>query len=334
MIHPKLSGKRILYISPRFFGYEDEIEHVLTNDFGAYVDFYDDRPSNDFWTKVFIRLKLKSLLKRKIDSYYKSIFDAIKEKIYDYIFVISPETLSQKELIVIRNLQPHAQFILYMWDSFKNKNSFELLPLFHKVLSFDSQDAQKYNLIFHPLFYSGIYSGGHPSSHTPYDLCSIATAHSDRYVLVQKIKHELNSINLRLFSFMYLPSQMMYWVRKLFLKKYHYGNMSDFSFTPMSSQEIVSIMAQAQVILDINHPAQYGLTMRTFEALGLQKKIITTNKNIKDYDFYTEENILIIDRDSPKINVEFFKTPYVPLPQKVYEKYSLKNWIQFVFACK
>lgn len=330
----RLEGKKILYIAPKFFGYENEIKQVLMHDFGADVDFYDERPSNDFWTKVFIRLKLKSLLKYKIDSYYKSIFYDIKEKTYDYIFVISPETLSQKELVVIKNLQPHAQFILYMWDSFKNKNSLELIPIFHKILSFDFHDAQKYSLIFYPLFYSSMYSSGNSFCTTKYDLCSIATAHSDRYRLVQKIKHELKNKNLQLFSFMYLPSQIMYWIRKLFLKQYEYGNVSDFSFISMSSHDIASVMSQSHVILDINHPAQNGLTMRTFEALGLQKKIITTNKNIKDYDFYMEDNILIIDRDNPKIQEDFFTKPYTPLAQKVYEKYSLRSWIQFVFDCK
>lgn len=47
-----------------------------------------------------------------------------------------------------------------------------------------------------------------------------------------------------------------------------------------------------------------------------------------------EDNILIIDRDNPKIQEDFFTKPYTPLAQKVYEKYSLRSWIQFVFDCK
>ena len=47
----QLQDKRILYISPKFFGYENKIKQEL-EDLGAIVDFFDDRPSNDFITKV------------------------------------------------------------------------------------------------------------------------------------------------------------------------------------------------------------------------------------------------------------------------------------------
>ena len=78
----------------------------------------------------------------------------------------------------------------------------------------------------------------------------------------------------------------------------------------------------------------YGLYLSTLvhEFIGIYVRKLS--KNIKDYDFYMEDNILIIDRDNPKIQEDFFTKPYTPLAQKVYEKYSLRSWIQFVFDCK
>lgn len=59
---------------------------------------------------------------------------------------------------------------------------------------------------------------------------------------------------------------------------------------------------------------------------GCKRKLVTTNSDIKNYDFYNENNILIysesIDLDSP-----FFKNEYEELPDEIYEKYSLKNWL-------
>ena len=49
----------------------------------------------------------------------------------------------------------------------------------------------------------------------------------------------------------------------------------------MKINDIVSLYKESEVILDINHPGQNGLTMRTFEALGAGKKLITTNTEIK-----------------------------------------------------
>lgn len=330
----ELLGKKILYIAPKFFGYEQEIKQALINKFGAYVDFYDDRPSNDIWTKVFIRLKLKSFVKHKVDSYYEAIFHTIQKKIYDYVFIVSPETLSQKELKRIKNLQPQAKLILYMWDSFKNKNSLHLINMFDRVLSFDDRDVDKYNLYFCPLFYSENFKNIASKDVMTYDLCSIATAHSDRYKIITQIENQLSESGFKIFSFLYLPSKIMYWVRKIFLKGYRYGNISDFSFTPMTQAEVVSMMSKSNVILDINHPAQHGLTMRTFEAFGMHKKLITTNVNIKKYDFYNEANILIIDREKTIIDSKFMNTPYVFSSKDLYEKYSLNRWIKYVFDCR
>ena len=57
-----------------------------------------------------------------------------------------------------------------------------------------------------------------------------------------------------------------------------------------------------------------------------KRKLVTTNSDIKNYDFYNENNILIysepINLDSP-----FFKNEYEELSDEMYEKYSLKNWL-------
>jgi hypothetical protein len=128
-----LENKNILYISPKFFGYEKIIKEKLEN-LGAVVDYFDDRPSNDFLTKVFIRLKLKFFVNKKINNYYNALYNYIKDKNYDYIFVVSPETFSFKELEIIKNLKPNAKTILYMWDSFENKNSFGFILRFWEMI--------------------------------------------------------------------------------------------------------------------------------------------------------------------------------------------------------
>ena len=75
--------------------------------------------------------------------------------------------------------------------------------------------------------------------------------------------------------------------------------------------------------MDVNHPLQYGLTSRSIEALGANRKLITTNSNVKAYDFFNENNILIIDRKNPIIKEEFFYKNYIKPNKETYEKYSL-----------
>lgn len=325
-----LENKNILYISPKFFGYEKIIKEKLEN-LGAVVDYFDDRPSNDFLTKVFIRLKLKFFVNKKINNYYNALYNYIKDKNYDYIFVVSPETFSFKELEIIKNLKPNAKTILYMWDSFENKNSFNTIELFDEVFSFDNRDAQKYDLSFLPLFYIEEYEKLETKKHE-FDITFIATAHSDRYKIAKKVNKVLD--NYKSYYYFYLPSKIMYHIRKYFVKNYEYGSINDFNFKPLEHSKIVDFFRKSKVILDINHPNQYGLTMRTFECLGAKKKLITTNQNILEYDFYNPNNIMVINRNNPVIDKIFFDSPYEELESGVYKKYSIENWLKTIFREK
>ncbi len=67
----KLKEKNILLFSPHFFGYGLEVASKM-REMGASVDYFDERPGNDFWTKAIIRVN-KSLLRRKIETYYTDI---------------------------------------------------------------------------------------------------------------------------------------------------------------------------------------------------------------------------------------------------------------------
>lgn len=67
--------------------------------------------------------------------------------------------------------------------------------------------------------------------------------------------------------------------------------------------------------------------MRSIEIVGLRKKLITTNKDIVNYDFYHPDNILILDRRNPVIDRSFFEKPYKMLEERIYGKYSLSSWL-------
>jgi hypothetical protein len=72
--------------------------------------------------------------------------------------------------------------------------------------------------------------------------------------------------------------------------------------------------------------------MRTFEVLGKEKKLITTNKNIEDYDFYHTSNILVIDRLNPAVDKNFIDVDYQRLPLNIYYKYSIDGLLKDIFT--
>ena len=98
----------------------------------------------------------------------------------------------------------------------------------------------------------------------------------------------------------------------------------------MPLSEVNHYINRSKVLLDINRLGQSGLTFRVFESLGLEKKLITTNADIKNYDFYNPNNILVIDEKNPIIPMEFFENDYEKIPNSILEKYTLKGWTNHV----
>ena len=328
-----LHGKKILYIGVSTFNYEKEIKAGLER-LGADVDYFDERPANDFLTKVFLRLKLKKLIQSKINNYYLSILENIKHIHYDYVFIIKLETIDSVILNKLKHSQQQATFILYLWDSLKNyKGKETLLPYFGRAFSFDSVDTKNYKTLkFLPLFYIPSYKRNSDVKETKYDLCFIGTGHTDRYKIVKKITHLASKNNLSTYSFLFLQNKLIFWFRKIFDKEMRQAQLSDFSFSSLNQKQVFDKIMQSKVIIDIEHKGQVGLTMRTIEMIGSKKKLLTTNPAIKGYDFYNENNILVIDRENLKLDLSFLYSPYQDLDKKTYDKYSLDSWLRHIFS--
>ena len=87
---------------------------------------------------------------------------------------------------------------------------------------------------------------------------------------------------------------------------------------------------QAKILIDFKTPVHNGLSFRPFEALGYRKKLITTNAEIKKYDFYHPDNIFVWDGKSLDGLAEFVAKPYRELPPEIYQKYSFGNWLRYI----
>ena len=88
---------------------------------------------------------------------------------------------------------------------------------------------------------------------------------------------------------------------------------------------------QSSVLVDFVISTHSGLSLRTFEALGYRKKLITTNAEIKKYDFYHPDNIFVWDGKTFDGLQDFIAAPYRELPPEIYQKYSFGNWVRYVF---
>lgn len=331
-----LVDKNIILISPKYFDYEMEVKKELERR-GASVYFIDDRIKNSTLNKAFFRLKPSNTVgSPKIFKYFKDHLKVNEGKEIDYLIAIIPEGFSRKIIEYYREKLKDTIFILYMWDSVDNRlYTLNILDLFDRKFTFDKNNAQQYGLNFRPLFYTEEYShigkDRQALDQVVYDLSFIGTVHSDRYNVIKKlVKSSKKALHQFFYFFLQNPVLIFYYYiidptfRKITLK--------DISYKALSKSDVLSIISRSLCIVDINHPKQTGLTIRTLEVLGAKRKLITTNKDILTYDFYQSNNILLIDRDNPVLDEAFLSTPFQEIDDLIYNKYSIANWVEDILT--
>ena len=110
--------KKLLFIGPNFFNYQDIISEGLRQK-GYDVTYFDDRPSTSFLMKAIIRLN-KNLVKKSIQNYFETILESCKQNQYDVVFVIIGQSLYSDMIDKMREVLPNAKFVFYDWDAIKN----------------------------------------------------------------------------------------------------------------------------------------------------------------------------------------------------------------------
>lgn len=320
---------------PNFFEYPQIIKAEL-NRMGYEVDFFDDRPSTNPFVKAAIRIN-KNSIKSYINKYFQTVMKTVRNKKYDIVFLISGQSLSfsSEMLQEIKDVQPEAKWCLYQWDSINNFPYIEQMQkYFDKCYSFDKEDCKRNpKLQFLPLFYSEQYEriGSQKQNNYKYDFCFVGTAHPKKYKFIKEMSQQLKSVYPNQFIYFFYPSRIVYVYRKFKNPELKYARMGEFHYKPLHSAEMNEIYTESRCVLDSPQAGQLGLTIRVLEALGAKKKLITTNEDIVDYDFYKPENIYVykggFDKKSP-----FFTKPYFEVDKDIYEKYALRNWLKEIFS--
>ena len=324
----KLNGKKILFIAPAFFGYEEKIAEKMI-ELGAAVDFFDERSIKSSFERALLKIN-PQIFHKKTMAYYNQIIDKISNIEYDFVFVIKCEMMPVEIIIQLKNKFSQASFCLYLYDSLDNiKGITTKLDYFDRVLSFDMEDTSRHpKMIFRPLFFIDDYRKTfNTQKQYDFDVSFVGTIHSDRYKMIKAIKCIADKNQYKYFFYCYLQSRFMYYFYKLTKREFRGAKIEDFEFVKIGSSKIAEVIDKTKVVLDIQHPKQTGLTMRTIEMIGMHKKLITTNQSIKKYDFYNPDNIAVIDRNDLTIPEGFLDKPYSEIEDAIYNKYSLESWI-------
>ena len=308
--------KNILLITFDNWGYNQYIADALEekSHFVKHVNFHDFKykyPS--IWHKVFnFFTKNIGILNLKYVHYNHVILKEIENfENIDVSIYIKADFLSPKTIKAINKKSKKS--VLIISDSInrypKTKN---ILSLFDQVFSFEKKDCKKYNLYFKTNFIYKYSDTATPRfRHKVFNISSL----DKRFPVFQKIAKRLYEMKID-------------YKIIIFTSKKDKAPYLEFSKKPLSISEINKLQEESEILLDVHRKEQQGLSFRVFESLGLHKKLITTNTDIVNYDFYKSQNIFVIENENNfTIPESFFEAPYSKIPESLLEKYRVENWV-------
>ena len=288
-----------------------EATHIDPSKFKYKYTSIFDKISNSF-SKTFLKKN------KKVIALEENIIKQVNELgPQDVILFIRPDKISRETHLKIKKLT--KRYITYIYDSCRRFPIDHLLNgIFDKIYSFDLVDTKKYQFTF-------------ISNYIYLDKKDIELNHSNENIfIVISIDERFDFLN-KLAS--YLSAQKIPFKFIAVGKKMPENINKNIIYSEelIFPEELQDDFENSKIFLDLIRHDHNGLSFRIFEALAMQKKIITTNQSIKEYDFYNPNNILVLDENCEiHIDPNFLTTPYEPLSNEIYHKYTIKNWVDTV----
>lgn len=255
----------------------------------------------------------------KIKKRQDYIIEMLKIKGFqDQILVINPELISKEYHLEIKKFT--NKYTAYLYDSVARCPVEHLLNnVFDDVYSFDLEDVKMYNL-------------KHITNYIYFKPSHLNPSIKQDYIYIGSIDNRLEILNnyaqfLKTHgkSFKFYAIGKKAFVNKIKQVVLRKNRNLIFKSKRFNQSETLNIYNESAVILDLVRENQVGLSFRVFEAIGLQKNIITNNNSILKYDLFVPNKMKIFQ---PNSIFEFSNENY---SDEISTKYSLLNWTKTVF---
>ncbi|MFC3903423.1 hypothetical protein SAMN05421749_102208 [Acinetobacter marinus] len=270
------------------------------------------------------KVKAKNKIKEKI------IDDTIKRTManrsVDFTLVIRPDLFSLQQLKMMKSATSD-KLIGYQWNGLnrlpktvQSINQFDQFYVFDP-LDLSNDDYQKYHLQGTTNFYFDMYLP-QPIAHEGVVAYFVGIHFDDRTATLEKCAQALLKQGIL------LDFNILYFKKNKITSNTYQCKTIKLITDSIKFDENIDRINQSDILVDVVNPIHHGLSFRTFEALYYQKKLITNNSTVKDYDFYHPNNILIWDGEDLSMLGEFLRLPYHHIDDSIRDKYSFKNWIK------
>lgn len=310
--------KKVLLIAPLYHGYYLKLKNAFEKE-GYDVILFSEQP-NDFFSTNFYLSKIKKIkyfwksYQQKIKEVNNRILKTTHEVDLEYIVVIKGDLLTHEFYQQLKSSHSKSKMILYQWDSLISFNYLDIVKYFDKVYSFDSLDSKTYEFInYLPLFYSDEYEklGFENKISYKYDVFFLGVNHSIRLELLKEMMDVFEKNKLK-----YTINLMTDLTQKL--KMVLSSTKINTFLTSRSFKKFADDYLRSKAILDITSPIQTGLPIRIIEAIGANKKIITTNYNIINESFYSQNLVFLWGRDDLNSLPEFLNKTHNKIDSRIY----------------
>lgn len=224
------------------------------------------------------------------------------ELIDSYPTVVIPDSVFAPPAIkYIHKRWPSKRLILwYKNAAVKSCHPSSRLSKICELWSFDERDCEEYHMRFNHQFY---YPLDVPEALPISTDVSFVGLDKGRLEMLQNLQQKFESMGLR--------------------TKFNIVGYNSERFT---YPQIVKEIAQSRAVLDIQASWQTGMTLRPFEAMFYQKKLITNDFRAKDAPFYTPENVFILGEDDLDNLSEFIYGSEASYTGQMQEEYSIRTW--------
>lgn len=318
--------KLILSLDKIMINSKETLIRKLNNYFDEVRYFYGSERSKkdeNLYIKILKELSRKKLLKKYVTpllkkeemKYYNKIINNFIK--IDYVLMIGGIYYSKEFIKLVKSKNSNIKFILFLWDKFDKIKIEKLKEYYDLVYTFEKKDAVENNIFWRPSFY--VQKENSIKNIDFYFLGEIRDV--ERYEYINKLykfclRSNLNA-NVNLFS----------------RKKLKNLNSNIITHKKIPYKQNIENMKRAKVTFEKNINNQEGLSLRSLECLAYKTKLITTNKDIRNYDFYNPKNIFIVEKieDIDKIPIDFFKTEYENIGEETLKRYSFEGFIEEIF---
>lgn len=214
----------------------------------------------------------------------------------------------------LRNEFPNIS-INYIYPNIVNCTSSlspEILRKYNiKTYTWDLGDCRMYSIKYLKPFFNAYIL---PSSdNNKYDVCFIGKD-KGRYKIITEIQDILDKNEISYYIRISPDYSFLHFLKQRYQQVIPYA-------------EYLKVVSQSRGILDIVQKGQIGTTTRVFEAVLSNKKLISNNRDLVNYDFYNPDNIFIIGIDDFSDLKQFLNRPTKPVHPSVVNEYGVERWI-------